>query len=309
MSNKVTKREMNACAWLNSWKSQCDLQPFQVHHMTPSASAQYLSDIRNLGFLKDDYIDIDESKLPAVDYTGVSEWLLPVPKPRYTYVQYDDGVFHRTIDRNYETCQTHVVENTNYHRFNRKVIVTVNRNHLHKFNVITKENHYHHFNTDLVYKVQDLHKNRVETLRVTGVSASDYKNTVFIEQPKRFIRVEDPNVLNIKTGRPDQSRSKLLRSFMAQSLQMLSPEPKSSSETTQSSQSSINSIGDLPKNLEESLTNLPVASSSPRDSKPKRASKEERARQRTKRQALRRQTFPVGQQVLIEVKIRKTMEI
>ena len=311
---------------LVSWSSQNELRPFKISHLTPSISVKNLSRLDNQDFTPNIDLSIDESKLPAIDYSCVLDWLPPIPKPKYTYVQYDDEVVHRIINRDYETCQTHIVENENHHRFNRTVLVTINRNHLHKLKIITRENNYHHFNTELVVKVNDIHKNRIVHLPVEGSTNTDFQNTSVIEPPKCLIRPETFATTTVsptaetktktkkykKSDSGYSSRSTLLRSAMTSPFHAYSADVSSSSSNENLKQAetseSTNEFIKLPSNLEELLGRLPKACSMPREDKPTQTKNEDRAGKRTKKRRFRRQAFPMGKQVIVEVKIRKLIE-
>ena len=116
----------------------------------------------------------------------------PVPRPWSRWVQYDDIVVNKSVEQNFATCKTFVIENNIHHQHNKTVITTVNRNHLHTQRIITKENNYHHFNTDYVVKVNDIHTQRVENLAAEGVTINDYRQTSKVEAATCQVTAEAP---------------------------------------------------------------------------------------------------------------------
>jgi hypothetical protein len=106
---------------------------------------------------------------------------LPVPKPWSRWVQHEDEFVTKSIEQNYATARTIVVDNNVHHQHNKVVTTTVNRRHVHTQRVITRENNFHHFNTDYVVKVNDLHTQRVEQLQAEGITTNDYRQTQRVE--------------------------------------------------------------------------------------------------------------------------------
>ena len=126
--------------------------------------------------------------LPPVNYDCYEGFEAPKPVIRYFETQLD--TVERVIEKNYETVKTYVVENVVHHQHNKTVITTVNRNHLHVHKIITKENNYHHFNTDYIFKVNDIHTQRIENLAAEGVTINDFRQTSKVEPATCQLLVE-----------------------------------------------------------------------------------------------------------------------
>jgi hypothetical protein len=106
---------------------------------------------------------------------------LPVPRPWSRWIQHEDEIVNRSVEQNYATARTFVIDNNVHHQHNKVVTTTVNRRHVHTQRIITRENNFHHFNTDYVVKVNDLHTQRVEQLQAEGITTNDYRQTQRVE--------------------------------------------------------------------------------------------------------------------------------
>ena len=96
----------------------------------------------------------------------------------------------RVIETNDADEQTVVRENNNYTTFNKTVVTTVNRNHLHTQRVVTNENNYNTYVTNNVVKVNDIHRQRVENVKGETRVFNDFKQTQQVE-PARCLRAAD----------------------------------------------------------------------------------------------------------------------
>jgi len=126
----------------------------------------------------------------------------PVPRPTSRWVTYDDIVVQKTVEQQFATCKTFVIENNVHHQHNKTVITTVNRSHLHTQRIITKENNFHHFNTDYIVKVNDIHTQRVERLQGEGITTEDYRQTARVEPATCQVTTEPAVAVAIATPSP-----------------------------------------------------------------------------------------------------------
>ena len=132
--------------------------------------------------------------LPAFNKSCILE--PPVPRPTSRWIKYDDIVINKSVEQNFQTCKTYVIENNVHHQHNKIIVTTVNRNHLHVQRIITKENHFHHFNTEYIVKVNDIHTQRVEQLKAEGITSNDYRQTSRVEAATCQVTAEPRRMAN-----------------------------------------------------------------------------------------------------------------
>ena len=101
----------------------------------------------------------------------------------------------RVVETNDADVQTVVRENNNYTTYNKDVITTVNRNHLHTQRIVTNENQYNTYVTNNIVKVNDIHRQRVENVAGEKRVINDYKQTQTVE-PARCLRAADGTLVN-----------------------------------------------------------------------------------------------------------------
>ena len=93
---------------------------------------------------------------------------------------------YREVNTFDQDVQTVVRENNNYTTYNKDVVTTVNRNHLHTQRIITNENQYNTYITNNIVKVNDIHSQRVEHVAGERRVFNNYQQTQTVE-PARCI--------------------------------------------------------------------------------------------------------------------------
>ena len=101
----------------------------------------------------------------------------------------------RVVETNDADVQTVVRENNNYTTYNKDVITTVNRNHLHTQRIVTNENQHNTYVTNNIVKVNDIHRQRIENVAGERRVFNDYKQTQTVE-PARCLRAADGTLVN-----------------------------------------------------------------------------------------------------------------
>ena len=95
-------------------------------------------------------------------------------------------------------CQTIVRENNNHTQFNKTVVTTVNRNHLHTQRIVDNHNQYNTYVTNNLVKVNDIHRQRIENVPGQTRVFNDYKQTQQVE-PARCMRAAEGCVMPCNT--------------------------------------------------------------------------------------------------------------
>ena len=88
---------------------------------------------------------------------------------------------YREVNTFDSDVQTVVRENNNYTTFNKDVITTVNRNHLHTQRIVTNENQHNTYITNNITRVNDIHRQRIENLKGETRNFRDFKATQRVE--------------------------------------------------------------------------------------------------------------------------------
>ena len=129
--------------------------------------------------------------LPALPPVNASCYAPPPVAPGVnTSRQVQLPTEERIVETNDADEQTVVRENNNYTTFNKTVVTTVNRNHLHTQRVITNENNYNTYVTNKVVKVNDIHRQQVENVKGETRVINDYKQSQVVE-PAKCLRAVD----------------------------------------------------------------------------------------------------------------------
>ena len=97
----------------------------------------------------------------------------------------------RLVELNDEDVQTIVRENSNYTKFDKTIVTTVNRRHTHTKRVVNNENVFNTYVTNNLIKVNDIHRNRVENVKGETKVKSEAKQTVVVEPAKCVMIGED----------------------------------------------------------------------------------------------------------------------
>ena len=97
---------------------------------------------------------------------------------------------YREVNTFDEDLQTVVRENNNYTTFNKTIVTTVNRNHLHTQRIVDNQNQYNTYITNNVVKVNDIHRQRVENVAGERRVFNSYKQSQQVE-PARCLRAAD----------------------------------------------------------------------------------------------------------------------
>ena len=156
-------------------------KPRSVLYYQSTTQAEPIQEVRATRSLR-------RAALPAVNASCYSS--PPVEPGVTTYRKVKLPTEYRLAETNDETNETIVRENNNYTEFNKKVVTTVNRNHLHKQRVVTNENNYNTYITNKVTKVNDIHRQRVEQVQGERREINDYKQSQVVE-PARCLRAAD----------------------------------------------------------------------------------------------------------------------
>ena len=102
---------------------------------------------------------------------------------------------YREVNTFDEDLQTVVRENNNYTTYNKTIVTTVNRNHLHTQRIVDNQNQYNTYVTNNVVKVNDIHRQRVENVKGETRVINNYKQTQTVE-PARCLRAADGRLVN-----------------------------------------------------------------------------------------------------------------
>ena len=125
--------------------------------------------------------------LPAIN---ASCWAPPAVAPGVnTAQQVQLPTEYREVNTFDSDLQTVVRENNNYTTFNKDVITTVNRNHLHTQRIVTNENQYNTYITNNITKVNDIHTQRIENVAGERRVFNNYQQTQTVE-PARCLRAD-----------------------------------------------------------------------------------------------------------------------
>ena len=101
----------------------------------------------------------------------------------------------RVVETNDADVQTIVRDNNHHTTFNKTVVTTVNRNHLHTQRVVTNENNFNTYVTNNVTKVNDIHRQVVENVPGETRVVNNYQQTQTVE-PARCLRAVDGSIIS-----------------------------------------------------------------------------------------------------------------
>jgi hypothetical protein len=132
-----------------------------------------------------------ELPLPVLPQVNASCYAPPAVAPGVNTAQVVQlPTEQRLLETNDADLQTIVRENSNHTTYNKTVVTTVNRNHLHTQRIVDNHSQHNTYITNNVVKVNDIHRQRVENVQGERRVFNDYKQSQVVE-PARCLRAAD----------------------------------------------------------------------------------------------------------------------
>lgn len=125
--------------------------------------------------------------LPPLPPVNNSCWAPPPVAPGVTTCQKVQlPTEERVVETNDCDLQTVIRENNNYTTYNKTELLTVNRNHHHKTQIVENQVDHQTVVTNNIVKVNDIHRQQVEVVPGAKRVKSDARETVTVEPAKCF---------------------------------------------------------------------------------------------------------------------------
>ena len=133
-------------------------------------------------------LDIALPQLPPVNDSCVQ--MPQVPPDDVTEQQLDLPSEEKVIETKDDDQKQIVVNRNNYTQYNKTLNVVVNRNHVHTLRVVKNETNYNTYVTNKVFKVNDIHHQRIEYVPGEIKNIDECREAVSVE-PARCILADN----------------------------------------------------------------------------------------------------------------------